>query len=115
MDLGTGDGRFVLASAAAEPETLVIGIDASAGAMAESSDRAARSPRRGGLPNAMFVAAAAETPPAELLGIASRVVIQLPWGSLLRGALALDEDVARGKRVALLELPGCDAALLHSR
>ena len=104
IDLGTGDGRFVLATAAAEPATLVIGIDASADAMAEASARAARSPRRGGLPNALFVAAAAEAPPAELLGIASRVVVQLPWGSLLRGALALDEEVARG--IAGLVAPG---------
>lgn len=96
VDLGTGDGRFVLATAAAEPGTLVVGIDASADAMAEASGRAARSPRRGGLPNALFVVSAAEALPRELAGIADLVAIQLPWGSLLRGALALDEDVARG-------------------
>ena len=41
IDLGTGDGRFVLAAAAARPDTLVIGLDASAAGMAESSRRAA--------------------------------------------------------------------------
>ena len=61
VDLGTGDGRFVLAAAAAGPDTLVIGVDASAGAMAEASRRAAGPTRRGGLPNALFVVAAAET------------------------------------------------------
>ena len=104
IDLGTGDGRFVLATAAAEPETLVIGIDASADAMAEASAPCRPIPATRRPPNALFVAAAAEAPPAELLGIASRVVIQLPWGSLLRGALALDEDVARG--IAGLVAPG---------
>jgi 16S rRNA (adenine(1408)-N(1))-methyltransferase len=96
IDLGTGDGRYVLAAAAADPTRLVIGVDASADAMAESSRRAARPPARGGLPNAMFVVAAAEAPPPELRSIADRVVIQLPWGSLLRGALAMDDAAAAG-------------------
>jgi 16S rRNA (adenine(1408)-N(1))-methyltransferase len=60
LDLGTGDGRAVLAAAAARPDTLVIGVDASATAMNESSRRAAR---RGALPNALFAVAAAEHPP----------------------------------------------------
>jgi 16S rRNA (adenine(1408)-N(1))-methyltransferase len=60
LDLGTGDGRSVLSAAAAQPDVLVIGVDASAEAMAESSRRAAR---RGALPNALFVVAAAEHPP----------------------------------------------------
>ncbi len=84
--------------------TLAIGIDASAGAMAEASRRASRPTRHGGLPNALFVAAAAEALPAELDGIADRLVIQLPWGSLLRGALAIDDGVARG--IARLVAPG---------
>ena len=60
VDLGTGDGRSVLDAAAARPDTLVIGVDASAAAMASSSRRAAR---RGALPNALFAVAAAEHPP----------------------------------------------------
>jgi len=50
----------VLAAAAARPDTLVIGVDANAAGMAEASRRAAR---RGALPNALFVVAAAEHPP----------------------------------------------------
>ena len=96
IDLGTGDGRYVLAAAAADPTRLVIGVDASADAMAESSRRAARPAARGGLPNALFVVAAAEATPPELAGLADTVVIQLPWGSLLRGALALDDAAAAG-------------------
>jgi len=60
VDLGTGDGRAVLAAAAACPETLVVGVDAVAAAMADASRRALR---RDPLPNAVFVVAAAEHPP----------------------------------------------------
>jgi 16S rRNA (adenine(1408)-N(1))-methyltransferase len=60
LDLGTGDGRYVLAAAAARPDMLVIGLDANAAGMAESSRRAAR---RGARPNALFAVAAAEHPP----------------------------------------------------
>jgi 16S rRNA (adenine(1408)-N(1))-methyltransferase len=104
VDLGTGDGRFVLAAAAAEPSTLVVGVDASAPAMAGASRRAAAATRKGGLPNAVFVVAGAEALPPELDGIADRVTVHLPWGSLLRGSLALDRAVAAG--IAGLVAPG---------
>lgn len=95
IDVGTGDGRAVLATAAAEPASLVIGLDADAAAMAESSRRAARRSPRGGLPNALYLVAAAEALPPELARIAGRVTVRLPWGSLLRGCLGGDEVVAR--------------------
>ena len=72
--------------------------------MAESSRRAARSVARGGLPNALFVIAAAERPPVELLGLADDLTVFFPWGSLLRGILGLDEAAARG--TASLVRPG---------
>jgi len=96
VDLGTGDGRSVIDRARREVDTLVIGIDASPAAMAETSRRAARAPRRGGLPNALFVVAAAEHPPIELAGVADELSIIFPWGSLLAGALALDPAAADG-------------------
>jgi 16S rRNA (adenine(1408)-N(1))-methyltransferase len=102
--LGTGDGRAVLARAQAEPRTLVIGIDASAPAMAEVSRRAARPANRGGAANALFVVAAAERPPLELLGVADELTIQFPWGSLLHGALAVDLAATDG--IAALIKPG---------
>jgi 16S rRNA (adenine(1408)-N(1))-methyltransferase len=86
----------VLAAAAADPTQLVIGVDASADAMAEASRRAARPASRGGLPNALFVVAAAEAVPRELQGIADLLTVNLPWGSLLRGVLALDASAAAG-------------------
>ena len=104
VDLGTGDGRAVLARAAAEPRTLTIGIDANAASMIESSRRAARPERRGGHPNALFVVAAAEAPPPQLACLANEVTIVLPWGSLLAGVLGRDQRVMAG--VGALVAPG---------
>ena len=96
IDVGTGDGRAVLALAAREPMALLIGLDANAASMAESSRRAARAARNGALGNALFVVASAADLPAELRGIASLVTVRFPWGSLLRGCLGADTWVAAG-------------------
>ena len=64
--------------------------------MAESSARAARPLAKGGQPNAIFVAAAAEAMPPELLGLADRVTVRFPWASLLRGCLGRDAAVTAG-------------------
>jgi 16S rRNA (adenine(1408)-N(1))-methyltransferase len=96
IDVGTGDGRAVLATAASEPTSLVIGLDAFAASMAEASRRAARASRSGGLPNALFLLAAAESMPTELAGLAGHVSVRFPWGSLLRGCLGGDRAVATG-------------------
>jgi 16S rRNA (adenine(1408)-N(1))-methyltransferase len=81
-----------------------VGIDPVAGVMADASGRAAAPARKGGLPNAVFVVASAEALPGALAGVADRVTVNLPWGSLLRGALALDGRAAAG--VASLVAPG---------
>lgn len=81
--------------AAAEPDALVIGIDAAASAMAESSRRASRD----GTTNAVFLAAGAESLSCVpwLAGSVDRVTVSFPWGSLLRGTLGLDDgEVLRG-------------------
>ena len=88
VDLGTGDGGAVVRTARAEPRALVVGIDADAAAMRERSAAAARPADRGGLPNALFVAAGAEHLPSDLEAFADEVRVTLPWGSLLRGAIA---------------------------
>jgi 16S rRNA (adenine(1408)-N(1))-methyltransferase len=62
--------------------------------MTEASRRAARNPNKGGLPNAVFVAAGVEMLPRELAGLADLVTVRFPWGSLLRGALSLDASAA---------------------
>jgi 16S rRNA (adenine(1408)-N(1))-methyltransferase len=112
IDLGTGDGRAALALAEAEPTTLVIGVDADAASMADASRRAARKPARGGHPNMLFVVAAAETPPAELTGLADEMRILFPWGSLLRGVLGRDRRVACG--IAALAQPGARVSAIVS-
>ncbi len=110
MDLGTGDGRFVLAHAASHPDRLVLGIDASADAMVEASRRAARRNGRGGLPNARFVVSALEALPAELDGLADLVAVHFPWGSLRSAAAGHDPGAAA--RLARLVRPGGRLELL---
>jgi 16S rRNA (adenine(1408)-N(1))-methyltransferase len=104
VDIGTGDGRAVLARAAAEPMALVIGVDAAAAAMTDASRRAARR----GPTNALFFAAGAEELPATpFAGQADLVTIRFPWGSLLRGVLGLDPAVLAG----VAALPCSDATV----
>jgi 16S rRNA (adenine(1408)-N(1))-methyltransferase len=93
VDVGTGDGRAVLARAAVEPCALIIGIDAAAASMAEVSRRADR--RR--IENALFLAAGVESLDASpLAGSGDLVTATFPWGSLLRGVLGLDEAALAG-------------------
>lgn len=112
MDLGTGDGRAVLAAAAREPRALVIGVDANAASMADASRRAARPARKGGLPNALFVAAGVEGLDSCLDGSVDLVTVTLPWGSLLLGAIARDLGVAAA--IARLPTAGGRAEMLLS-
>lgn len=103
VDIGTGDGRSVLARATAEPSALVIGVDAAAASMAGSSRRADRRGPR----NALFFAAGAEAlASSPLAATADLVTVTLPWGSLLRGILGLDEAALRGV-AATLTRGGC--------
>jgi len=96
IDIGTGDGRAVLARARAAPCDLVLGIDAAADSMREASRRAAARPERGGLANARFFVDAAEALPGPLAGTADLVTITMPWGSLLRGVLGRDPAAMAG-------------------
>jgi 16S rRNA (adenine(1408)-N(1))-methyltransferase len=93
VDVGTGDGRAAVAAAVGDPAAFVLAIDAAAAPMAEASRRAARSPRKGGVPNVVFVSAAAESLPPLLDGAADLITITLPWGSLLRGVVGLEAAV----------------------
>jgi 16S rRNA (adenine(1408)-N(1))-methyltransferase len=95
MDLGTGNGRFVLERAAACPEELVIGVDASAASMADASRRAVCAHRKAGRSNVYFLAADVAALPPDLHGFARLVTVHFPWGSLLRSALSADPAVTR--------------------
>jgi 16S rRNA (adenine(1408)-N(1))-methyltransferase len=89
LDVGTGDGKHVLHEARRRPKALVVGLDASADGMRKTSARAATKPERGGLPNVVFLRAAAEHLPAGLDGV-GEVHVLMPWGSLLRGMVAAE-------------------------
>lgn len=93
VDIGTGDGRAVLDRAVDEPTALVIGVDASAAAMATASRRAARR----GPHNALFLAEGAERLVDSPLALcADLVTVTFPWGSLLRGVLGLEPGALTG-------------------
>jgi 16S rRNA (adenine(1408)-N(1))-methyltransferase len=89
----------VLSRAAAEPGTLVLGVDANAKGMTQAASRAARRPAKGGAPNARFLVSSVEALPEELAATADLVTVQFPWGSLLRGIVqgepAIVEPIAR--------------------
>ncbi len=113
IDLGTGDGRFVLRTARERPQSLVVGIDPVQDAMAGVARRASAKPVRGGVPNALFLVASAEALPATLSSKASMVTVNFPWGSLLRTLVQPDPGGLRAV-VGLLEPGGRLIALLNA-
>jgi 16S rRNA (adenine(1408)-N(1))-methyltransferase len=70
----------------------VVGVDANADNLRQASRRAAAAPARGGLPNLRFGRFALEAAPGALAGLAGRLTVLLPWGSLLRAVAAGEPD-----------------------
>lgn len=70
--------------------------------MREVSQRASRKPARGGVPNVLFGRLSLEEAPGDLIGLADRLTVLFPWGSLLRAVAAPDAGLrklaALGKR-----------------
>jgi 16S rRNA (adenine(1408)-N(1))-methyltransferase len=93
IDIGTGDGHFVYQSAKSNPRKFYIGIDANPRPLEKVSERIHRNPRKGGLPNVLFVQAAVEDLPDELDGVADEVHVHFPWGSLLAAVVNGDPAV----------------------
>ncbi len=87
VDLGTGDGRFILSAARQQPGLFAIGVDACRENLRGVTCAAPA--------NTLFaianVTAAGCSLPAEIHGLAARVTINVPWGSL-RDALLSGED-----------------------
>lgn len=104
VDLGAGDGRCLYRFARRHPELLCVGIDANPDLVTHVSRRALRGRERGGAPNLIFLRAPVAALPGPLAGLAGRVRIQFPWGSLLR-AVVLPE-VETLTRIAALLRPG---------
>jgi 16S rRNA (adenine(1408)-N(1))-methyltransferase len=83
VDVGAGDGGYVLHRARTEPRTFAIAIDASPDALASGAWRA----KRASLANAAFLVEGIERLPSQLTCLAEEVTVHFPWGSLLRGLL----------------------------
>ena len=66
--------------------------------MATTSHKTLRKPAKGGLDNALFVAAAVEALPDELDGVAERLTILFPWGGLLRAVVVPDVELLSNVR-----------------
>jgi 16S rRNA (adenine(1408)-N(1))-methyltransferase len=98
IDIGTGDGRFVLAAARANPRKFFIGIDANTKPLEKPSMKATRKPAKGGLPNVLFVQAAVEDLPDDLNDTADEIHIHFPWGSLLRAVAIGDQAILASLR-----------------
>jgi len=96
VDIGTGDGRYVRTIARQCPASFAIGVDA----CRENLRGVSRNPPR----NALFVIANALALPHALRGLATRVTINFPWGSLLAALLNGDPAFFRG--LAVLTQPG---------
>jgi 16S rRNA (adenine(1408)-N(1))-methyltransferase len=104
LDIGTGDGRFVTASAKGRSDKFFIGIDANAKPLEKLATKVTRKPAKGGLANAMFVQAAVENLPEEFNGVASEIHINFPWGSLLRAVAVGEPKVLESLRNILAPL-----------
>jgi 16S rRNA (adenine(1408)-N(1))-methyltransferase len=88
VDIGTGDGRYVLHTARSSASWFAIGVDACREQLRAASRTAPR--------NALFVIAEARALPHELRGLASHVTINFPWGSLLGSLLNGDARLLGG-------------------
>jgi 16S rRNA (adenine(1408)-N(1))-methyltransferase len=101
VDVGTGDGRFVLAQARTRPDTFVLGVDACRENL--------RTAARGAPDNALFLIANAQRLPPSLAALATEITVNFPWGSLLTALL--DPECAVADRLAVLAQPGATIAL----
>ena len=80
IDLGTGDGRYVLHVARTNPTWFAVGVDACRDNLRKASRKAPS--------NALYVIAnALALPKEELDRMASKVTINFPWGILLTALL----------------------------
>jgi len=110
VDIGTGDGKFAYLTAQRQPDWFCIGVDADLSSLSECSRKSLRKPERGGVPNVLYVVSGVEDLPPELDGIADRVTVHLPWGSLLVGIVQAEADVLSG--LARVGKPGAELELL---
>ncbi len=110
LDIGTGDGRFVYREARVHPELFYIGLDAVAENLAEHAVKITRKTARGGAGNVLYVIENVETLPAALHGIANRISINYPWGSLFKGLILGDQAMLQN--IAATAATGANGEIL---
>ena len=103
VDLGSGDGAWPRRFAREYSNILAIGVDPDRDALREAAKLAERKPARGGAPNALYVAASAESLPHELQGAGDWITIYFPWAALLK--LILDGDALISEILNALAAP----------
>jgi 16S rRNA (adenine(1408)-N(1))-methyltransferase len=108
VDVGAGDGGYVLHRARTEPNAFALAIDASADALASGAWRA----KRARLCNAAFLVEGVERLSPDLSCLADEVTVHFPWGSLLRGLV--DGTPAVVGPIARLMKPGGELRVLLS-
>ena len=108
MDVGAGDGGYVLHRARTEPTTFAIAIDSSPDGLARGAWRA----KRARLANIAFLVEGVERLPPQLSQIAHEVSVHFPWGSLLRGLVDASPSIV-GPIADLLK-PGAELRVLIS-
>src|SRR4051794_4247660 len=105
IDIGTGDGRYVRSVARRDAACFAIGLDACRENLRAVSRDAPR--------NALFVIANALMLPDALRGLATRITVNFPWGSLL--AALLDADPALLDGLTALARPGASLEIRLNR
>ncbi len=88
LDLGTGDGRYVLSQVKKDPSLFGIGLDA----CRENLRLASRKSQS----RTLFVIANALNMPLELAGQVNHLCVNFPWGSLLQELLAGRAELLQG-------------------
>jgi len=91
VDIGTGDGRFVYAGAKTHPENLYIGIDP----ILKQAEKYKSKANKERLKNLKFIRASVENLPDEVSGVADKVFVNFPWGSLLAGVAKGEKNLAK--------------------
>lgn len=79
IDLGTGNGKFVFDLALNNPDIMYIGIEPTASNLYEYSKKA----NKNKLTNLIYIITSIENMGDELNGLADKVFVNFPWGSLL--------------------------------
>ncbi len=112
MDLGCGDGKLVYRMAGEDPETFFLGVDAARENLQPIASKSSRSLKKGGRGNLVYLILAAECLPGELFQIADLLMINFPWGSLLRSFLT-NEDSLHERLCSCLKRGGELVVLLN--